>query len=151
MTAISPLYEGQSKAESTVVFLLQTEVLRLNIQLASIYVPQTTPHYIYKWPTQTVHHVLLFCNYHTARDQLLTKADTSNITQMLSTSRGLHAAAQWLISQKVLQQFQTAHKIQQKDTKKYTNKPEPLPNPFITPQIFQDTLEAQYERHSKCK
>ena len=38
-------------------------------------------------------HVLLFCNHRTARDQLLARAGTSDITQMLSTSRGLCAAA----------------------------------------------------------
>ena len=88
-----PLYEGQSKAESTAAFLLRTEVLGLNAWLASIHVPQITPHCTCGWPTQTVRHVLLFCNHRTARDQLLARAGTSDITQMLSTSRGLHAAA----------------------------------------------------------
>ena len=70
---------------------------------------------------------------------------------MLSTSRGLRATAQWFISQGVLQQFQTAHEIQQEDTRgytpfqplrdwtpppnkrKYMGKPEPLLNPLTTP------------------
>ena len=63
--------------------------------------------------------MLLFYNYHTARDQLLTKVGISDITQILLISRGLHVAAQWLISQRVLQQFQTAYEIQQEDTGEY--------------------------------
>ena len=35
-------------------------------------------------------------------------------------SRGLHTAAKWLIGQGVLQQFQTAYRIQQEDTGGYT-------------------------------
>ena len=92
-TATLPLYKGQSKAESTAAFLLWTEILGLNTWLASIYVPQITPHCICGWPTQIVRHMLLFCNHRIAKDQLLTRAGTSNITQMLLTSRGLHAAA----------------------------------------------------------
>jgi hypothetical protein len=67
-TATLPLYEGQSKAESTAAFLLRTEILGLNAWLASIHVPQITPHCTCGWPTQTVRHVLLFCNHRTARD-----------------------------------------------------------------------------------
>ena len=79
-TATLPLYKGQSKAESTAAFLLQIEILGLNAWLVSIHVPQITPHCMCGWPTQTVRHMLLFCNHHTARDQLLAKAGTSDIT-----------------------------------------------------------------------
>ena len=60
---------------------------------------------------------------------------------MLSTSWGLHAAAKWLIGQGVLQQFQTAYKIQQEDIggyaplqplKDWRRVGEPL-GPLITP------------------
>ena len=67
-TATLPLYKGQLKAESTAAFLLWTEILGLNVWLASIYVPQITPHCIYGWPTQTVHYILLFCNYCIVKD-----------------------------------------------------------------------------------
>jgi hypothetical protein len=43
-TPTLPLYEGQTKAESTAAFLLRTEVIGLNAWLASIHVPNTTPH-----------------------------------------------------------------------------------------------------------
>jgi hypothetical protein len=114
-----PLYEGQTKAESTAAFLLRTEVLGLNAWLASIHVKNTTPHCTCGWPTQSVRHVILFCNHRTERDQLFARAGTNNMAQMLSTSRGLHAAAKWLIGQGVLQQFQTAYEIQQEDTGGY--------------------------------
>ena len=117
--ATLPLYKGQTKAESTAAFLLRIEVLGLNAWLVSIYVPNTTPHYTCGWPTQSVRHILLFCNHRTERDQLFARAGTSNITQMLSISRGLHAAAKWLIGQGVLQQFQTAYRTQQEDTGGY--------------------------------
>jgi len=38
---------------------------------------------------------------------------------MLSTNKGVHAVAKWLIGQGVLQQFQTAQEIQQEDTEGY--------------------------------
>ena len=91
-TATLPLYKGQLKAKSTAAFLLWTEVLGLNAWLASIHVPQITPYCMCRWPTQIICHVLLFYNHHTARDQLLARVGTSDITQMLLTSRGLHAA-----------------------------------------------------------
>ena len=68
------------KAESTAAFLLWTEVLGLNAWLASIYIPNTTPHCTCGWPTQSVHHILLFCNYYTERDQLFAKVGINNIT-----------------------------------------------------------------------
>jgi hypothetical protein len=118
-TPTLPLYEGLTKAESTAAFLLRTEVLGLNAWLASIHVPNTTPQCTCGWPTQSVRHILLFCSHRSARDQLLASAGTNDITQMLSTSRGLQAAAKWLIGQGILQQFQTAHEIQQEDTTGY--------------------------------
>jgi hypothetical protein len=78
-------------------FLLRTEVLGLNAWLASIHVPNTTPHCTCGWPTQLVRHVLLFYNHHIKRDQLFARAGTHNLTQMLSISRGLYIATKWLI------------------------------------------------------
>ena len=46
-----PLYEGLTKAESTVAFLLQTEIIGLNAWLASIHIPNITPQCTYRWPT----------------------------------------------------------------------------------------------------
>jgi len=46
-------------------------------------------------------------------------AGTNDITQMLSTNKGIHAVAKWLISQRVLQQFQTVQEIQQEDMEGY--------------------------------
>ena len=91
------LYEGQIKVKSTAAFLLWTEVLGLNAWLASIHVLNTMLYCTCGWPTQSVRYVLLFCNYCTERDQLFARAGISNITQILSTSRGLYAAVKWLI------------------------------------------------------
>ena len=66
--ADSPLYKGQTKAESTAVFLLRTEILGLNAWLVSIHVPNTIPYYTYGWPTQSVRYIILFCNYRIERD-----------------------------------------------------------------------------------
>ena len=90
------------KAESTAAFLLWTEVLGLNAWLASIYVLNTTPQCTCGWPTQSVRYILLFCSHRSARDQLLASIGTNDITQMLSISRGLQAAAKWLIRQEIL-------------------------------------------------
>ena len=95
--ATLPLYKGQTKAESTAAFLLRTEVLGLNAWLVSIHVPNITPHCTCGWPTQSVRHMLLFCNYCIERDQLFTRVDISNIIQILSISRGLYAAIKWFI------------------------------------------------------
>src|SRR5580692_11884708 len=95
--ASCPLYKELTKAESTAAFLLRTEVLGLNAWLASIHVPNTTPQCTCGWPAQSVRHILLFCSHRSARDQLLTSAGTNDITQMLFISRGLQAAAKWLI------------------------------------------------------
>ena len=38
---------------------------------------------------------------------------------MLFTNKGIYAVTKWLIGQEVLQQFQTAYKIQQEDTKEH--------------------------------
>ena len=51
--------------------------------------------------------------------QLLASAGTGDIIQMLSSTRGIQAAAKWLIGQGILLQFQTAHEIQQEDTTGY--------------------------------
>ena len=93
----TPLYEGLTKAESTAAFLLRTEVLGLNAWLASIHVPNTTPQCIYGWPTQSVRYTILFYSYRSARGQLLASVGTNDATQILSTRRGLQAAAKWLI------------------------------------------------------
>ena len=93
----SPLYKGQTKAESTAAFLLWTEVLGLNVWLASIYIPNTTPYCTCRWPIQLVRHILLFYNHRTERDQLFAKVGISNITQILSISKGLYTAIKWLI------------------------------------------------------
>ena len=117
--ASCPLYKGLTKAESTAAFLLWTEVIGLNAWLASIHVPNTTLQYTYGWPTQSVHYVLLVCSYCLIRDQMFANAGTNNITQMLFTNKGIYAVAKWLISQEVLQQFQTAQEIQQEDMEEY--------------------------------
>jgi hypothetical protein len=54
-------YAGLSKAQSTALFLLRTEVIGLNAWLAAVQVPDVTPACPCGWPEQTVQHVVLHC------------------------------------------------------------------------------------------
>ena len=69
------LYAGLTKAESTALFLLRTEVLGLNAWLAAIHKPDIYPQCPCGWIAQTVRHILLHCPRYD-RTQLLTNCGT---------------------------------------------------------------------------
>ena len=55
------LYKGLQKHEATALFLLQTEIIRLNMWLFFIDVLGFLLHYIYEEYTQIVRHILIYC------------------------------------------------------------------------------------------
>jgi hypothetical protein len=108
------LYDGLTKAESTALFLLRTEVIGLRAWLYEIGVPDILPRCPCAYPAETVRHVLLECNRY-PREDLLQSAGTEDKEKMLSQRKGAHAAARWLVESGALQQFKIAKEIDKID------------------------------------
>ncbi len=86
------------KHQASALFLLRMEVLGLNRWLASINVPGIDSNYSCGWPTQTVHHVLMFCPLHTIRRvELVSRAGPEEIERMLSTLERAQVTARWFV------------------------------------------------------
>ena len=90
------LYAGLSKAEATALFLMRTEVIGLNAWLASVQVPNITPHCPCGWHAQTVRHVLLYCPRHD-RVGLVRACNTENWDEILMRPECAQYAARWLV------------------------------------------------------
>ena len=114
-TPTIPLYEGLSKAESTALFLLRTEVLGLNAWLATIGVPGVLPRCSCGWPTQTVRHVLLHCPRY-ARMDLVAQLPSEQLHEILTQPKSAQATARWFVRSGALPQFRTAKEIDAEDT-----------------------------------
>ena len=101
------IHEGLRKAESTVATLLRTEHIGLNDYLHGRRVPDCpTPVCDCGWPRQTVKHIVLFCpRFARDRDKMIKEAGTSDLTTLLSSPRGIRAAAKWFLWQDILTQF----------------------------------------------
>ena len=113
------LYDNMTKAEATALFLMRTEIIGLNCWLASVGVPHKLPHCECGWRAQTVEHVLLHCPRYDTRG-LVSLTDTENLQEMLQRPASAKAAARWLISQGVMEQFRAAAETGAKDAGAYT-------------------------------
>ena len=106
----SSLHEGLAKAESSALTQLRTEKIGLAHFLHICRVPGVlSPACECGWRKQDVRHVLLFCpRLENKRQTLLEKSGTADLREMLTTPRGAKAAARWLISIGLLEQFSLA-------------------------------------------
>ena len=103
----SQLHVTLSKATSALVTQIRTEKIGLNAFLARQRVPGYTASCSCGWEQQTAKHILLFCpDYAEGRARLLRDAGTNNYSQMIATTRGAKAAAQFLQGTGLLPQFQ---------------------------------------------
>ena len=83
------LYEDLPKYIATAAFLLRVEVIGLNAWLHSVGVSDVLPRCSCGWSVQTVRHIMLYCpQYSLQRDSLFEQTDFSDITAILSHSRG---------------------------------------------------------------
>jgi hypothetical protein len=103
----SQLHTTFSKATSALVTQIRTEKIGLNAFLTQQRVPGFTASCECGWQKQTAKHIILFCpNYTEERAKLFREAGTNNYSQMLATTRGAKAAAQFLQRTGLLPQFQ---------------------------------------------
>ena len=112
------LYAGLTKAESTALFLLRTEVLGLNAWLAAIHKPGIYPQCPCGWMAQTVRHILLHCPRYD-RTQLLINCSTERKQEILNRPVSAAHAAQWFIASGVLGQFKVAKEVAEEDQESY--------------------------------
>jgi len=108
------LYAGLSKAQTTALFLLRTEVIGLNAWLASVQVPDITPACPCGWDVQTVQHVMLQCPRHNRLD-LIQRCGTERLEQILIRPDCAKHAARWVIRTGVLEQFRVAKEIEEEN------------------------------------
>jgi hypothetical protein len=110
------LYSDMPKHQATALFLLRTEVIGLNGWLASINVPGIDAACGCGWSTQTVHHILMVCPLYTdRRADLVRRTGSEEMWRMLSTPEMAQATARWFVQQGILQQFDLARQIEQKE------------------------------------
>lgn len=112
------LYAGLSKAESTALFLMRSEVIGLNAWLTSIQVPGITAACECGWRAQTVRHALLNCP-RLDRRNLLRACGTERLEEILSTPGCAQHAARWLIRCGLMEQFRVAAEIAEEDVSGY--------------------------------
>ena len=117
---VHQLYDGLHKHEATALFLLRTEVLGLNVWLASVGVPGVDKQCSCGWPAQTVRHVLLFCPNHTdSRAHYFQRTGIADLCGALSTAASAHQAARWLVASDLFSHLNLARQITQEDTSGY--------------------------------
>jgi hypothetical protein len=116
------LYDGLTKAESTALVLLRTEAIGLNAWLAKRRVPGVDKACPCGWHVQSVTHVLLHCPRYD-REDLLRRLSTQRVDRILSEPTQAAAAAKWLISHDVLEQFKVAKEISEEDPASYRDPP----------------------------
>ena len=112
------LYDGLTKAEATALFLLQTEVIGLNVWLPSVFVPDILPRCECGWRAQTVRHILLHCPRFDCQG-LVRQAGTENLYEMLQHPASARQTVRWLISQGVMEQFRVAKEVGEEDMGRY--------------------------------
>ena len=112
------LYAGMSKPEATALFLMRSEVIGLNAWLASIQVPEVNPACRCGWHTQTVRHVLLYCQRYN-RVNLLLACGTERLGEILSQPACAKYAARWFIRSGVMEQFRVAKEVIEEEYKGY--------------------------------
>lgn len=104
------LYAGLSKAESTALFLMRSEIIGLNAWLASIQVPDINPACPCGWHAQNVRHILLHCPRY-ARTDLLLNCGSERLSEILSQPACAKHAARWLIQSGAMEQFRVAKEV----------------------------------------
>jgi len=103
----SRLHTGLSKPMSSLITQIRTEKIGLNAFLADRYVPGRIPTCDCGSERQTAKHIIMFCpKFATRRPQLFQNAGTRDYKQMLATTRGAKAAAEFVQQTGLLQQFQ---------------------------------------------
>jgi Reverse transcriptase (RNA-dependent DNA polymerase) len=103
----SQLHATFSKATSALVTQIRTEKIGLNAFLAQQRVPGYTAACQCGWGQQTAKHILVSCpNFADDRTELFRNAGTHDYSQMIATTRGAYAAAQFLQRTGLLPQFQ---------------------------------------------
>ena len=102
------LHENLTKAQSTMATLLLTEVIGLNDWLTWAKVPGKRPECDCGWNRQPPKHVVTMCPNLQGREDMWTRAGTTNYERLLDTPKGLHTVTEWLINQGVLDQFKVA-------------------------------------------
>jgi hypothetical protein len=114
-------YDSLLKHEATVLFLLRTEIIGLNSWLYLVNVLAILLlRCVYGWHEQTVRHVIIYCPFYTStKAELFRRAGLIDFQTMLSTLKGVKAAARWLIARGTLPQFTLAKDIAQEDTSRY--------------------------------
>src|SRR5271154_1361750 len=104
---MSQLHVTLSKAINALVTQIKTEKIGLNAFLTQRRILGFTASCSCGWARQTAKHILLFCpNFSGSRAKLFRDAGTNNYLQMVATTRGAKAAAQFLHETGLLPQFQ---------------------------------------------
>ncbi len=105
------LHVELAKAESSVLTQMRTGKISLAHFLHTMRVPEFfSAHCTCGWIRQDVKHVLLFCpELAEGRQELIDSAGIQDIRQMLSTKKGVKAAAKWLMQTGILQQYSLAN------------------------------------------
>ena len=94
------------KAESSVAVQMRSGKIGLNLFLNKMRVPGVDPGCECGWRKQDVKHILLFCPKSQGdRPRLLTEAGTRDFQTMLTTTKGVRAAARWMVSSGWLHSF----------------------------------------------
>ena len=110
------LYDGRfdhhkmlRKAESSVAVQMRSGKIGLNAFLNRIRVPGIDPDCRCGWRRQDVKHILLFCpRSREDRPRLLAEAGTRDFQTMLTTTKGIRAAARWMVNSGWLNSFELA-------------------------------------------
>ncbi len=105
------LHVELAKAESSVLTQMRTGKISLAHFLYTMRVPEFfSAHCTCGWMRQDVKHVLLFCpELAEGRQELIDSAGTQDMRQILSTKKGVKAAAKWLMQTGILQQYSLAN------------------------------------------
>jgi hypothetical protein len=113
------IHGGLTKAESTALFLMRSEVIGLNAWLQKIGVPGQSARCPCGHPAQTVPHVLLYCS-DIDRGGLLVRAGTRDLQELLGKKQAAQETARWMVRSGTMKQFTVAREIAQSDTTRWT-------------------------------
>jgi hypothetical protein len=112
------LYAGLTKAESTALFLMRTEIIGLNEWLASVKVQGIPRGCLCGSPAQTVRHILIYCPRY-ERTDLILKCQTGRLEELIGRAECVKHAAKWLVQSGAMEQFRVAAQVDYSDTSGY--------------------------------
>ena len=105
------------KAESSAATQIRSGKIGLNAFLNKMKVPGIDPNCKCGWPVQDAKHVLLFCpESRETRPRLLADSGTSDFREMLTSTKGIRAAARWIIQSGGLSSYKMASEQLQKSS-----------------------------------